>query len=221
MPYRKDPPAKDGLYHVFTKSIASFKIFNNHNDFQRIVGLLKYYRDGQECSSFSSFSREVKTQKRKPKKISTFKEIKKPVALICYCIMPTHIHLILKQESENGISIFMNRILCGYTHYFNIKYNRRGPLWEGRFKNVLVKSDEQLLHLTRYIHLNPATAHLVEKPEDWHASSYKEYVGLTSEDKICEFRDILEINPLEYKEFVNDRIFYQRDLAKISKIIYE
>ena len=70
----------------------------------------------------------------------------------------------------------MRRLLNSYTRYFNEKIKRKGPLWEGRFKKVLVNSDEQLLHLTRYVHLNPVSAGIVEKPEDWPCSSYREYI---------------------------------------------
>ena len=95
-------------------------------------------------------------------------------------------------------------------------------MWEGRFKNVLVESDEQLLHLTRYIHLNPVAAYLVDKPENWSASSYKEYLsGDNDKNKICEYSEILEIEPSFYKEFVEDRISYQREIAKIKELILE
>ncbi|MCM8795996.1 MAG: transposase [Candidatus Omnitrophica bacterium] len=146
----------------------------------------------------------------------------KRVEIIAYCIMPTHLHLILKQLKNNGISVFMGNILNSYSRYFNLKHKRKGPLWEGRFKNILVKNDEQLLHLTRYIHLNPVTASLVSNPEDWNASSYREYLQqVQAVEKICKYDDILEIDPVSYKKFVEDRISYQRDLAKIKNLIFE
>jgi putative transposase len=135
--------------------------------------------------------------------------------------MPTHIHFLLQQLVENGISIFMRNILDSYTRFFNIRHNRKGPLWEGRSKKVLAKTNEELLHFTRYIHLNPVTAYLVDKPEDWEASSYREYIGLEVEDRICNYEDVLEINPRTYKEFVEDRISYQRELAKIKHLLCE
>jgi putative transposase len=95
------------------------------------------------------------------------------VEVVAYCIMQTHFHLILKQVTEDGIAKFMGRILNGYSRYFNSLHSRVGPLWTGRFKNVLIRNDEHLLHLTRYIHLNPVSAGLVTKPEDWDYSSYK------------------------------------------------
>jgi len=84
----------------------------------------------------------------------------------------------------------------------------------------LVETDEQLLHLTRYIHLNPVTAYLVNNPIDWKWSSYGEYI---SDDKngICKFDDILDMKPDSYKKFVEDRILYQRELAKIKGLLFD
>ena len=136
--------------------------------------------------------------------------------------MPTHFHLIVKQLIDKGISNFMNNLQNSYSRYFNTKHKRKGPLWEGRFKSVLVKTDEQLIHLSRYLHLNPVTAHIVKKPEQWTMSSYREY--LLTEDlnnKICKFEDILDIKRDTYRKFVEDRISYQRELAEIKNLLLE
>jgi putative transposase len=114
----------------------------------------------------------------------------------------------------------MNSVLKGYSRYFNIKYNRKGPLWEGRFHNVVVQTDEQLLHLTRYIHLNPVTSYLIEKPENWKFSSYHEYINPESR-LICNYKDYLCINNEEYKEFVESYIHDQRDSAKIKHLVFD
>jgi putative transposase len=145
---------------------------------------------------------------------------RKLVDVVCYCPMPTHLHLALKQLRDKGISDFMRRILDSYTRYFNIKHNRRGPLWEGRFRRVLVETDEQLLHLTRYIHLNPVTAYLVDKPEDWKWSSYQDYI-FEKEEGIYKYKDVLNIKPDSYKKFVEDRISYQRELAKLKHLMLD
>jgi putative transposase len=116
----------------------------------------------------------------------------------------------------------MNRVLNGYTRYFNAKHHRKGPLWTGRFKRVLVETDERLIHLTRYIHLNPVTAYLVDKPELWQFSSYREYlIREPMKEKVCEFKHLLEISPNEYKKFVDDQISYQRELAAIKDLILD
>ncbi|MCM8762569.1 MAG: transposase [Candidatus Omnitrophica bacterium] len=176
---------------------------------------MKYYKNERNLK-FSQFLRLANTEKDNN---STAEKI---VEIICYCIMPTHIHLILKQLKEKGLSLFMNNILNSYTHYFNFHHKRKGPLWESRFKHVLIDTDEYLLHLTRYIHLNPVTAGLVDKPELWEFSSYKEYIGMKrTEYKLCNFKEVLEINPNSYKEFVENGILTQKEIAKIKHILLE
>ena len=116
----------------------------------------------------------------------------------------------------------MNNILNSYSRYFNLKHRRKGPLWEGRFKRILVRNDEQLLHLTRYIHLNPTTSYLVNRPEEWNWSSFKEYIrDASANDGICGYSNVLDINPSSYKKFVEDRISYQRELAKIKDLLLD
>ncbi len=219
---RKDLLIDGQVYHIFTKSIAGFKIFNNADEFFRIVEIIRYYQREKPAISFCRFIDLPNEKAIEFRKDFFSSDTKKLIEIIAYCIMPTHLHLVLKQLKEDGISSFMNNILNSYTRYFNLKHNRKGPLWEGRFKNVLVKDDEQLLHLTRYIHLNPVTTYLVNKPEDWLMSSYREYLSeIKDSDKICRFGEILEIEPKAYKKFVEDRVSYQRQLSKIKGLLLE
>lgn len=216
---RKDPLISGQAYHVFTRSIANFQIFNNENEFSRILEVARYYQREKPEIKFSKFIQLEENSQVNKKDYFSGKE--KLVEIIAYCFMPTHLHLILKQLKQNGISIFMNHVLNSYTRYFNTKHKRRGPLWEARFRSVLVESDEYLFHLTRYIHLNPATAMLVDKPENWNFSSYQEYLSQVHDNKICKYDDILEITPHSYKQFVDDRISYQQELAKIKDLLLE
>ena len=212
-------------YHVFTKSIAGYKIFNTDSEYSRIMAMLHYYKVKNRGLKFSSFmkSENMTYSVRTLASISKYGSDRneRRVEIIAYCIMPTHLHLILRQLSDKGVSTFMSNVLNSYTRYFNIKHNRKGPLWEGRFKNVLVETDEQLLHLTRYIHLNPVTSYLVDSPEIWHASSYNEYLSKDGIENICKYEDILDITPDLYRKFVEDRASYQRDLINIENVIIE
>ncbi len=132
--------------------------------------------------------------------------------ILAYCLMPTHVHFIVEQIADNGISHYVNLILKSYSKYFNVKYKRKGPLWEGRFKNILVETDEQFLHLTRYIHFNPVSISLVNAPQDWKFSSYGEYINenTAGRQKICDYSKYLDMDVATYKKFVEDRIDYQR-----------
>ena len=92
-------------------------------------------------------------------------------------------------------------------------------MWESRFKSVVVTTDEQLLHLTRYVHLNPTTANLVNEPHDWNFSSYREFIDeIQVEEKVCNYSKSLNIDTEEYKEFVSSRIDIQQELARMKEL---
>ena len=222
---RKDILVSGEIYHVFNKSIAGYKIFNTDPDYSRITAMLHYFNVKHRGVKFANFIKSenmadsVQTHTHIIKSGSDMNE--RRVEIIAYCIMPTHLHLILRQLSDKGISSYMSDVLNSYTRYFNIKQNRKGPLWESRFKNVLVQTDGQLQHLTRYIHLNPVTSYLVDSPEIWHASSYNEYLSKDGIENICKYEDVLDITPDLYRKFVEDRVTYQRDLKQIKDLILE
>ncbi len=225
MPYRKTPLVTGSIYHIFTKSIAGFKIFNSDSDFERIIKAKVFYSTENPPCKFSLFLKEKNTSKTNNsiKGYYQHKENKnKIVRIIAYCIMPTHIHLILEQLKDGAISHFLNLILKSYSKYFNLKYKRKGPLWEGRFKNILIDSDEYFLHLSRYIHLNPTSASLVERPENWKFSSYQEYTGGMKENRgICSFSECMDMGASSYKRFVEDNIDYQKTLGRIKHLLLE
>ncbi len=114
----------------------------------------------------------------------------------------------------------MAKILNSYTRYFNLTHKRKGPLWTGRFKNVAILRDEQLLHLTRYLHLNPVSANLVKRPDKWHFSSFIEYTG-QEKDGMCQFQDLIQISSKTYRKFVFNRASYQKELSKIKRVLIE
>jgi len=209
------------VYHIFSRSIANFEILNNASEFERMLELLNYYNYPLDTRFSHFLEMQWVQQMGFYKSLDTISKDKDQlVQVIAYCLMPTHIHLILKQLKENGISDYMRKVLDGYTKYFNAIHKRKGPLWESKFQNVLVDNDDQLIHLTRYLHLNPVTARLVEKPEDWIFSSYREYLG-SSNNSFCQFDDLLDIKPHAYRKFVNDQVSYQRELAKIKRLIVD
>ena len=138
--------------------------------------------------------------------------------------MPNHIHLLVHQESETPISKFMQTLNTAYSMYFNLKHRHIGHLFQGKFKYVLVETDEYLVHLSRYIHLNPASAGIVKKPEDYQWSSYNHYLNI---DKL----EFIEEKPIlsyfssknlldDYKDFVESRIDYQREIS-LQKLFLE
>ena len=135
--------------------------------------------------------------------------------------MPNHFHFILRQEAENGVQKYMQKIQNSYSHYYKLKYQTNGPLFESPFKAVHIESNDQLIHLSRYIHLNPVTSFLVEKPEDYPHSSFLQYfenlpLMIDPDIVINQFK-----SKHEYKKFVNDNKEYQRELNKIKHLIFK
>jgi len=209
---------KGHFYHVMTKSIAGYIVFRSKSDYNRMLKIVEYYSFENLPLKFSQYLYTIKNR-NSVRKIN-LTEFSKLVDIISYCLMPTHIHILLTPLKDNAVSIFMGNILNSYTRYFNNKNKRKGPLWQGRFKSVHVKTDEQLLHLTRYIHLNPTSSGLVEKPEDWKYSSYREYIELDYKG-ICNFKNYIEVNPDFYRKFVESRKDYQREIEFVKHLLLE
>jgi putative transposase len=80
-----------------------------------------------------------------------------------------------------------------------------------------VESEEQLLHLTRYIHLNPVTAYLIKSPDQWAYSSYAEYISQRTHT-LCDFKDYVDLDAKSYSDFTNNQIGYQKELAIIKNL---
>lgn len=139
--------------------------------------------------------------------------------------MPNHFHFLLRQKQKNGVSTFAANFTNSYTRYFNTKHERVGPLFQGLFKAVRVESDEQLMHISRYIHLNPISSFLVEpdRLENYQWSSYPEYVVPSSKNNITNKEIVLGLfsSRKAYKQFVLDQVDYARRLEQIKHLAFD
>lgn len=126
--------------------------------------------------------------------------------LHAYCLMTNHFHLLL-ETSENDVAKYMKYLASSYAIYFNRKYAYQGHLFEGRYKACLVADDAYFLQTSRYIHLNPSKAGIVEYPEDYRWSSYRTMTGIYDDGitQISRTHSYFgESAALRYKQFVND-----------------
>ncbi|MBU0495935.1 MAG: transposase [Chloroflexi bacterium] len=98
------------------------------------------------------------------------------IAILAYCLMPNHYHLVVRQDGDVPVSTLVQRAFQTYTQAFNRQQVRRGPLLEGRFRHVHVDRDEYAVHLCGYLHLNPVAAGLVAHPTEWPYSNYREWI---------------------------------------------
>jgi len=98
---------------------------------------------------------------------------------ICYCLMPTHFHFLVKISTDNisGIKKKFGELLRTYTRGYNKQYNRTGSLFQQNTKSKIILKEEYLKALVVYIHQNPLRSDLVEKQEDWKFSSFNDFVG--------------------------------------------
>ncbi|MBI5126931.1 transposase [Candidatus Roizmanbacteria bacterium] len=209
---------KDGeLYHILNRSISGFNILKDINNCWRFLELLDYYNNRLVDCSFSRFLKE--NNKYQYENLLIPKEFPF-VKFICFSLMPTHYHLLLKILDENNFSYYISNVENSFSRFFNIKFKRKGPLWESRFRAVRIKSEEQLLHVSRYIHLNPVTDYLIEKAEDWKFSSYRDFIN--KKGFLNEIISEVSIkNPKTYQQFVENQKDYQRKLKMIKKTILE
>ena len=125
--------------------------------------------------------------------------------LYAYVLMTNHYHLLIETAKAN-LSRIMQNINTSYTTYHNVKYQRSGHLFQGRYKSIVVDKEEYYLELSRYIHLNPVRAGMVEMPQDYRWSSYLGYInnkgdGYIDKEKISQTMDM---GIKAYQKFVEE-----------------
>jgi len=148
MPYRKTELRADWAYHLYNRGVNRQPIFFCDENWGFFLRRIRRY-----------FPPEL-------------------VDILAYCLMPTHYHLLVFLKTDDFGARVMQPFGVSYTKAINKQQGRVGPLFQGPFRAKLVDRDEYLLHLSRYIHLNPVADGLVAQPEAWTFSSYRDYVGL-------------------------------------------
>lgn len=211
---RKTPLITNHIYHVFNRGVNKGDIFFSQKDYERFLSAARHY-----LTKNSKFSYEKDTNSNNSNDTGSL-ELKPKIEILAYCLMPNHFHFLIKQLEEDGITSYMRRFMNSYSHYVNVKNKRVGPLFQGRFKGVLIDSDEQLLHVSRYIHLNPLVSTLVADLNDYPWSSYRAYIGKNVNDDLSKPNIILSNFKAteDYKKFVSDQEDYARSLELIKHV---
>ncbi|MCX6705363.1 MAG: transposase [Candidatus Woesebacteria bacterium] len=167
-------PVENGFYHIYNRGVNKQDIFENPQDYAVFLGYLKEALSPiPEHENLKTFEVEVGgvtfiRARRLPK------NFKGEIDLITYALIPNHFHLIIKQNRRESMEHFMKSIATRYSMYFNKSRDRVGPLFQGVYKAVLVENENYLLHLSRYIHLNPKG--YFKNLADAY-SSYADYLG--------------------------------------------
>lgn len=221
MPGREVPLVAGQIYHALNRGISGQPTFMGTRELQRAIEVMRYYQNKEPILRYSRF---IILSRDRRDEILNYQAKQKQflVEIICFCLMPNHFHFLLKQVEENGISKFLSNFTNSYTRYFNVKNERKGPLFQGKFKAIRVEGEEQLLHLSRYIHLNPYSSYVVKSIEDLEMYSYSslpEYLKrgqanfCSSEVIFSQFR-----YPKLYRQFVFDQADYQRRLEEMKHL---
>lgn len=204
--------ANGEIYHLFNRGVEKRITFIDKKDLERFVQTLDYYRFDNPPSRFS-FRKRLTIKKGSPKEPL--------VEILAYCLMPNHFHLLVKQLKDKGITNFVSKVTNSYTKYFNTRYKRTGPLFQGTFKAVRIEDDEQLIHVSRYIHLNPLVDYVVKNLKRFPYSSYPEYLGIKK--GFCQKNLVLDQfpTPSSYEKFVLDQEDYGRKIKQMERLFLE
>lgn len=223
MPGRKVPLVEGFYYHVINRGIADIEVFKSAWNYKRFLNYLIYYQNINTPGRYSYFLQLSQNERNR-----ILAELRKKkefhVDIISFCLMPTHFHLLLKQNTQNGISKYLSQITNSYTRYFNSSTSRKGSLFQGNFKSVKINTEEQLIHVSRYQHLNPYSGGLVKdlgKLVDYPYSSLSEYIH--KDNDRCQKEVVLNKFSSEnsYRDYVFDRADYQRKLEFIKHLVLE
>jgi putative transposase len=223
MPGRKIPLVNNEIYHVFNRGCNRQPTFTDRREHLRAEVAIDFYKTSGPPTSLSKFLKLDKN--RQDQVIKILEGNDKLVEIICYCLMPNHFHFLLRQLKQDGISKFLSNFQNSYTRYFNIKQKRDGSLFLDQFKAVRVETEEQLLHVSRYIHLNPHTGFVVktlEELKNYKWSSFPLYMN-GNEWRFVTPQLIIGLfkSSKKYEQFVLDQADYQRKLHEIKHLLLE
>lgn len=209
-------------YHVFNRGVARQPTFISTSNYKQAILALNYYRYLKPPVKLSKFKKLSLAERQKilNQKIMAGENL---VDIVSFVLMPNHFHFLLRQAVDGGISKYISQFTNSYTRYFNTKNNRPGPVFQGVFKAVHVETGEQLLHLSRYIHLNPYVSSVIkkEKLDTYLWSSLPQYLKGGSPE--LETKIILSqfTKVFSYREFVFNHSDYARELEIVKHLILD
>jgi putative transposase len=168
---------ENGYYHIYNRGVEQRVIFRDERDYATFLRFLKEAlspplteeQKKQLSKSFTLKGQAFKGIPRQPKNLH------KQVELLAYALMPNHFHLLLRQKSKTAVKDLLQSVATRYSMYFNRRYKRTGKLFENVYKAIEIDSEPYLLHITRYIHLNPKN-HVKNLTDAY--SSYPEYLKM-------------------------------------------
>lgn len=188
----------ENYYHIYARGVNKQEIFLDDADFTYFLSLLKRYLS--------------------PKSIKTARGVEYPklytdINLLAYCLMSNHFHLLVFQINEKAMTRLMRGVMSAYSSYFNRRYRRTGHLFESSYRASRISDEAYLLHISRYIHLNP------QNWRTYNYSSISSYIDSIKRDWLSVGRVLdLYTSPLEYSKFLED---YEQERDDLQTIKHE
>lgn len=214
-----------GYYHVFNRGVENRSIFTDDEDYRKFISYLSeaLLPPPDRKALRRQITVNGTTFMGAPKMPKNFSET---IRVVAFCLMPHSFHLLLQQSDERSVEIFTRSLMTRYAMYFNKKIKRVGPLFAGPYKAASITTDQDLIHLTRYIHRIPAT---ITDKLDRAYSSYSAYlrhqkVPWVACDPILAYfekKSNLPFMPAKntYQEFVEKE--FPDDAARFAKFAME
>jgi len=189
MPIKRPRLVNREIYHIIVRGVGDIAIFKNKNDYYRAIFSLYEFNTTNPVIIRERRKARIKVKKTTREQFSDNRDLL--VELLAFFFMPNHIHLLVRQIKNEGITQFMRKIGAGYASYFNRKYNRKGHLFQERFRVVHIKTNEQFKAEFVYIHTNGISLiepkwkevgvknpeKVIKFLENYKWSSYPDYIG--------------------------------------------
>lgn len=247
MPYRKEKFENGNIVHVVLRGVDGNAIFRDINDYYR--GIFSIYEFNNSNPVSIKYRREI--IERFKKSIRSIRgrtsdrfviipdNREKMVDILCFCFMPNHIHLLLKQIRENGITEFMRKVGTGYGGYVNRKHKRQGHVFQGSFNAVKITTSEQLEVIFAYIHTNPISLiykswksikikdkdfkKIIKFLENYKWSSYLDCIGIKNFPSVTQREFMLNLfgGGNNCKNFIEDYIKNKGESKEYSELFLE
>jgi len=173
----------ESYYHIYNRGLNKANIFIDEQDYLVFLSMLKRYL-GKEAVRRSDHTLQPNYHQQ--------------LELLAFCLMPNHYHLFTYQHTGDAMMSFMKSLGVAYGMYFNKRYKRSGPIFQQRYKAVLIANDAQLLHISRYIHMNPSNYQIYE----WSSLPY--YLGRRQANWVRSEKILGLFEDVDYMTFLSE-----------------
>ncbi|MEK7604314.1 MAG: transposase [Patescibacteria group bacterium] len=230
----REPFGVGSYVHVYNRGVKKLPIYREKEDLLRLLLNLYYFNHTDRMPDNWTREIEGKGYATHPHWPETWKEQEPIVAVLGFSIMPNHVHLMLKEVVEGGVSKFMHKVSMAYSKYINEKYDESGSLFQGTFKSRLVESDADFKNLAVYVmvknpfELFPGGLRLaIEQFDDAYEKAINDplnslgvYAGaratpIISPDLLGELFE----TPESFKEFARESMLYRLDQLNEANVM--